>query len=122
MMGYQGYIGKVEYDDEASLFHGEVINTRDVITFQGKSVAGPKKAFRESIDDYLAFREDRGEAPDKPYSGQFVTRVSPDLHRQAAIAATMEGKSLNSWVAEKLRTATDSAGSAKAARARGRKK
>ena len=35
MMEYKGYVGKVEFDDEAGIFHGEVINTRDVITFQG---------------------------------------------------------------------------------------
>ena len=122
MMEYQGYIGKVEYDDEASLFHGEVINTRDVITFQGKSVAELKKAFRESVDDYLTFCEERGEAPDKPYSGQFLTRIPPDLHRKAAIAATTDGKSLNAWVAEKLRTAVDGASVAKTAAPRRRKK
>ena len=38
MMEYKGYIGKVEYDDEAGIFHGEVIDLRDVITFQGESV------------------------------------------------------------------------------------
>jgi predicted HicB family RNase H-like nuclease len=32
---YKGYIARVEYDDDAGIFHGEVINTRDVITFQG---------------------------------------------------------------------------------------
>ncbi len=35
MMTYEGYIGKVEYDDERKVFHGEVVTTRDVITFQG---------------------------------------------------------------------------------------
>lgn len=39
MMQYHSYLARVEYDDEATIFHGEVINTRDVITFQGKSVA-----------------------------------------------------------------------------------
>ena len=33
MIEYKGYIGRVEFDDEAGIFHGEVINTRDVITF-----------------------------------------------------------------------------------------
>ena len=33
MMWYKGYAGMAEYDDEAGIFHGEVINTRDVITF-----------------------------------------------------------------------------------------
>jgi len=35
MMDYKGYIGDVKYDSDAHIFHGEVINTRDVITFQG---------------------------------------------------------------------------------------
>jgi predicted HicB family RNase H-like nuclease len=105
MMKYQGYIGKVELDDEAAIFHGEVINTRDVITFQGKSVAELKKAFRDSVNDYLAFCKERGEEPDKPFSGQFVTRISPDLHRRASVAAALAGKSLNAWVAEQLQGA-----------------
>ena len=105
MMEYQGYLGKVEFDDDASIFHGEVINTRDVITFQGKSVAELKKAFRASVDDYLAFCAERGEEPDKPFSGQFVARVSPDLHRRASLAASLAGKSLNAWVAEQLESA-----------------
>ena len=105
MMEYQGYIGMVEFDGEASLFHGEVINTRDVITFQGKSVQELKQAFRASVDDYLAFCEERGEEPVKPFSGQFMTRIPPDLHRQVNLAASMAGKSLNAWVAEQLQNA-----------------
>ena len=38
VMEYKGYVGKVEFDDDAEIFHGEVLDTRDVITFQGKSV------------------------------------------------------------------------------------
>jgi predicted HicB family RNase H-like nuclease len=107
MMEYKGYLGKVEFDDDAGIFHGDVVNTRDVITFQGKSVAELKKAFRESVDDYLAFCAERGEEPDKPFSGQFVTRISPDLHRRASIEASRAGKSLNAWVAEKLASAVE---------------
>lgn len=105
MMEYQGYIGIVEFDGEAGLFHGEVINTRDVITFQGKSVHELKQAFRASVDDYLAFCQERGEEPDKPFSGQFLTRIPPDLHRQVNLAASLSGKSLNAWVSEQLQKA-----------------
>lgn len=105
MMEYKSYIGKVEFDDEAEVFHGEVVNTRDVITFQGKSVRELKAAFEDSVDDYLAYCEERGEEPDKPYSGQFVTRISPELHRQINAAAVGSGKSLNAWVAEQLQSA-----------------
>lgn len=115
---HRGYLGKVEFDDEAAIFHGEVINTRDMITFQGKSVAELKKAFRESVDDYLAFCAERGEEPDKPFSGQFVARISPELHRKVSLAASMTGKSLNAWVAEQLATAVESgAAGIRAARA-----
>ena len=59
MMNYKGYIGQVEYDDENRIFAGSVINTRDVITFQGESVQELENAFHESVDDYLAWcRED----------------------------------------------------------------
>jgi predicted HicB family RNase H-like nuclease len=104
-MDYKGYIGKVEFDDEAAIFHGEVINTRDVITFQGESVSELTQAFHDSVDDYLVFCKERGEAPDKPFSGQFVTRISPELHRQVNVAAAVSGKSLNAWVAEQLQAA-----------------
>jgi predicted HicB family RNase H-like nuclease len=32
-MKYKGYTGVVEYDDDAHMFHGEVIGLKDVITF-----------------------------------------------------------------------------------------
>jgi predicted HicB family RNase H-like nuclease len=66
MMVYKDYHGTVTYDDEAEIFHGEVMDLRDVVTFQGRSVEEPKIAFRESVDDYLEFCQERGEEPDKP--------------------------------------------------------
>jgi predicted HicB family RNase H-like nuclease len=114
MMEYKGYIGKVDFDDEAGIFHGEVVNIRDVVTFQGQSVVELKKAFHESVDDYLAFCSERGEAPDRPFSGQFVTRISPELHRQVNLAAAVSGKSLNAWVAEQLQAGVQRVGVGKA--------
>jgi len=102
MMEHKGYVGRVEYDDEGGVFHGEVINTRDAITFQGTTVAELRKGFHDSVEDYLAFCRKRGEDPDKPFSGQFITRVSPDLHRRINLAATLSGKSLNAWVTDRL--------------------
>lgn len=102
MMEYKDYFGRVEFDPAAGVFHGEVINTRDVITFQGQSVRELNRAFRDSVDDYLAFCKSRGEDPDKPFSGQFVTRITPELHRQVNAAAALAGTSLNAWVAARL--------------------
>lgn len=67
-MTHDEYAAVVTYDEDAELFHGEVMNLRDVITFQGKSVDELKRGFDASIADYLAFRRERGEAPEKPHS------------------------------------------------------
>ncbi len=103
MFTYKGYIGKVDYDDEAGIFHGEVVNTRDVITFQGKSVKELKQSLKESVEDYLQFCRERGEEPDRPFSGKFVVRVSPGVHREAFLKAKNAGKSLNAWVTEAIK-------------------
>jgi predicted HicB family RNase H-like nuclease len=55
MMKYKEYIAKIEFDDSAGLFHGEVLNLRDVITFAGKTVGDLRIAFRDSVDDSLKF-------------------------------------------------------------------
>jgi predicted HicB family RNase H-like nuclease len=102
MMEYKGYIGKVEIDDEAGILHGEVINIRDVITFEGVTVAEVRTAFQESIEDYLEFCAQRGESPEKPFSGKFVVRLPAELHRKAYIEAKLADKSLNRWVTEVL--------------------
>ena len=55
MMKYKGYIGHVEYDDEAKIFHGEVVGLKDIITFQGSSVEELGEAFKDSVEDYLTW-------------------------------------------------------------------
>jgi len=71
MMEYKGYFAKVEFDDDATIFQGQVINLRDLITFEGETVNELKEAFHDSVDDYLTFCAERGEEPEKPYSLEF---------------------------------------------------
>jgi len=108
MLEYKGYVGNVVFDDEAGVFSGEVVNTRDVITFQGASVDELRKAFEDSVDDYLEFCAERGEQPEKPFSGQFVLRTGTELHRAMFLAAKKAGKSLNAWANEQLERAVHS--------------
>ena len=70
-MEYKGYIARVELDDEAGILHGEVINTRDVITFEGTSIEELREALADSVDDYLAFCAEQGQEPETPFSGTF---------------------------------------------------
>lgn len=105
MMHYKGYDAVIEFDNDAELFHGEVVNLRDVITFQGSSASELKSAFADSVEDYIAFCEERGEEPEKPYSGKFVVRTEPSLHKAVSLAARRAGVSLNRWVTEALEKA-----------------
>lgn len=106
-MTYKGYEGVVEYDESAGLFTGEVINTRDVITFQGKSVRELERAFRDSVDDYLEFCKARKEEPDKPFSGKLMLRLAPALHRRVALEARREHKSINRYIIDRLSEQAD---------------
>ena len=101
-MAHMGYVATVELDEEAGLFHGEVVNTRDVLTFQGRTPAELQAAFADTIADYVEWCRERGKEPQRPYSGHFTVRVSPELHRRIAAAAAREGKSVNAFVAATL--------------------
>jgi predicted HicB family RNase H-like nuclease len=87
---------------QAQIFHGDIINTRDVITFQGTTVKEIEKAFKDSINDYISWCKEEGVEPEKPYSGKFNVRLSPELHRQVAILAKKKHLSLNSFVEKAL--------------------
>ncbi len=108
---YKTYLGNADYDGEANVFHGEVTGTRDVITFQGQTMPALVVAFKESVDDYLRFCEERGEPAEKPFSGKFVARINPEIHRQISMLARAEGKSLNQFVCDRLQSIAETAGS-----------
>jgi predicted HicB family RNase H-like nuclease len=103
MMEYNGYIGIVEYDSDAKIFHGDVVNTKDVITFQGTTVEEIEAAFKGSIDDYINWCTSEGVAPEKPYSGKFNLRLSPELHKEVAITARKMNLSINNFVEKALK-------------------
>ena len=101
-MDYKGYVAVVNYDEEAKIFAGEVINTRDVITFQGESVSELEKAFQDSVDDYLEFCLSRNEQPDKPFSGKFILRIPTQLHRDLYLLSARKNVSLNKLIIDEL--------------------
>lgn len=102
MMEYKGYRGgQLELDDDG-YFIGRVLGLDAVITFKGRSPGALKKAFRDSIDDYLDWCQERGKAPEKAYSGRFVVRLDPAVHRKVALASETKGVAMNTWIAETL--------------------
>ena len=101
-MKYKGYEATVEFDSEDRIFFGRVVGTRDVIGFDGQTVDELELSFQSAIDEYLEDCERVGKDPDKPCSGRFNLRISPELHRRAVHRAQMEGISLNTLVERTL--------------------
>ncbi len=101
-MKYKGYEAVIRYSDEDETFVGEVINTQDILVFDGSDVAEVEKSFHAVVDEYIEDCKLEGKEAVKSFSGQFVMRVKPDLHRALFIQAKQAGLSLNAFVNQKL--------------------
>jgi predicted HicB family RNase H-like nuclease len=105
IMTYKGYSGVIEVDLDAGELFGQTVGMRDIITFQGTTVDEARKSFEESVDFYLSCCEKENKPPDRPYSGRFNVRISPEVHRRLAILAESRGQSLNELVSAALAVA-----------------
>ena len=101
-MSYKGYSARVEYDDEDGIFIGRIAGIRDGVGFHADTVEDLREAFRDAVEDYLETCAKIGKEPQRAYSGQMMFRVNPEVHRKAALAAELAGKSLNQWAEEVL--------------------
>ncbi len=87
-------------------FNINEFNTRDIIGFHGETVSEIIESFHAVIDEYVEDWKKRGIDPNKPYSGKFNLRLSPQLHSKIASAEEKAGKSLNQSVIDKIEAAT----------------
>jgi predicted HicB family RNase H-like nuclease len=108
-MTYKGYSARIEYDDEDGILTGQIAGIRDGVGFHAGSVDALKVAFHEAVDDYIETCAKIGKEPQKPYSGRVMFRVDPEVHRKAALAVELSGKSLNQWAEDVLRSAAGGA-------------
>ncbi|NJP37457.1 type II toxin-antitoxin system HicB family antitoxin [Alkalicoccus luteus] len=102
ILTYKGYTGVIDLDVDEGILHGEVVDLKDTITFQGETIPEMKKAFHDSVDDYLDFCASEGVQPEKPFSGNFMLRVGPRRHKFINKAALHSGESINVWASKKL--------------------
>lgn len=98
---YRGFMGEAECD-EGDLFHGQISGITDVATFQGKTPTEVRRAFRNTVDDYITMCEKKGKEPNTPFSGKLNVRFSPELHRKMSQVAVVEGKSLNQLIVDTM--------------------
>jgi predicted HicB family RNase H-like nuclease len=106
MMEYKGYTASpIDFDPEENTFSGTVAGLKDVIHFEGSTAKELTRAFRESIDSYLALCAETGQKPDRPFNGKILVRTDPELHRKAVLRAAVEGLSLSQWISQQIESA-----------------
>ncbi len=101
-MTYRGYAARIDYSDEDGCFVGHIAGINDVVGIHGESVEELRDAFIESVDDYLLTCEKLNRPPQKPYSGNLMLRIPPQVHAAIAMAAEVSGKSINQWASDTL--------------------
>jgi predicted HicB family RNase H-like nuclease len=98
ILQYKGYYASVHFSSEDDVFYGKLLGIDDLVNFEGASVKELKKAFHESVEDYLVTCEELGKEPNKTYKGSFNVRISTDLHKAAAVCAATQNVSLNDFI------------------------
>ena len=106
-MTHRGYAARIDYSDEDGCFVGHIAGINDVVGFHGESVEELRDAFVESVDDYLETCEKLNRSPQKPYSGNLMLRIPPQVHAAIATAAEVSGKSINQWASDTLAEVLD---------------
>jgi predicted HicB family RNase H-like nuclease len=102
MLSYKGLSAHIEFDPDDNIFFGRVLGVQDIIGFHGETVKELTTDFHNAVNHYLDVCRQRGEKPDKTYSGKLTLRIPPQMHADIAAAAAHTGKSINKWVAETL--------------------
>lgn len=98
ILKYKGFIGSVNFSAEDRAFYGKIEGVNDLVTFEGTTVDELEEAFKYMVEEHIQDCEQEGKPAEKSYKGSFNVRISPDLHRQAAQIASIQGITLNQLI------------------------
>ena len=102
VLTYRGFIGSVHFSAEDNVFFGKIEGINDLITFEGQTVDELITAFHYVVDEHINDCEKENYSLERSYKGSFNVRISPELHRRAALTAKIQGISLNQLVNNSL--------------------
>lgn len=102
MRPYKGYTATVHFSEDDMVFHGHIVGINDICTFEATTAEGLIQSFRDCVDDYLVFCADHDKPADKPFSGNFSLRMTPELHGRVVRVAGKNSKSVNQWITDTL--------------------
>lgn len=101
------YSYRVTWSDEDQEYVGLCVEFPSLSWLEGSPEAA-LKGVRELVAEVVRDLEENRETVPEPiaakrYSGKFIVRVPPELHRQLALEAAESGISLNRLASDKLR-------------------
>lgn len=102
ILKYKDYEGTAELDMSRKTCRGKILFIDDLVTYEADSPDALQEQFEAAVDDYLATSNQLGREPQRPFRGMFNVRVSPDLHRAAALRGVADAVSLNEVVVRAL--------------------
>jgi predicted HicB family RNase H-like nuclease len=100
------YTYKIIWSEEDKEYVGLCVEFPGLSWLAGKAELA-LKGIRELVDDIINDMKESGESPPDPlssrkFSGKFVVRIPPNVHRRLAMQAAEEGISLNRLISAKL--------------------
>lgn len=102
---YKNYVGSVEFSEKDCVFFGKVLGIHSLISYEGSTAKELIDDFHNAVDTYLEECKQTGKNPENSYKGSFNVRVSPELHKNAALYALTHNISLNTFVEESIKEA-----------------
>jgi len=100
------YVYRIMWSEDDKEYVGRCIEFPS-LSWLAKSLEGALQGVRKLVEEAVTDMQNNGETPpspmsSRPYSGKFVVRVPPEVHRELALKAAEEGISLNRLVSSKL--------------------
>ncbi|HQZ83468.1 MAG TPA: type II toxin-antitoxin system HicB family antitoxin [Pyrinomonadaceae bacterium] len=107
VMKFGAYEAVISFDPDISMFRGEFVGLNGGADFYADSIAKLRKEGETSLRVFLDFAKEKNIEPKKRFSGQFVLRLTPDVHRKYALLAKSRNMSLNQVLATTLEMAAE---------------
>ena len=95
---YKDFVGSVNFSEEDDVFFGKIEGINALVTFEGQTVQELKRAFHDAVSDYVQLCKTKGIKTLKTYTGVLNVRLTPEIHRRAAMIATKSGIILNGFI------------------------
>lgn len=105
VMKFGEYEAVISFDPEIAMFRGEFVGLNGGADFYADNIKKLRKEGETSLRLFLEFAEEKKIEARKRFSGQFVLRLRPEVHKKYALMAKANNMSLNQILSQTLEQA-----------------